>query len=88
MRYHGQAFEVSLPVQLTDFADGAGLPGLARDFHAAHEKLFAFSMDTELELVNLRAVALGKATSAACPTTAARRWQPDQGQAARPPNVG
>jgi len=61
VRYHGQAFEVSLPVQLSDFTDGGGLADLATTFHVAHEKLFAFRMDTELELVNLRAVALGKA---------------------------
>lgn len=61
VRYHGQAFEVSLPVNLADFTEGDGLISLARIFHGAHEKLFAFSMDTELELVNLRAVALGKA---------------------------
>lgn len=61
VRYHGQAFEVSLPVHVRDFTDGDGLVGLAMTFHAAHEKLFAFRMDTELELVNLRAIALGKA---------------------------
>jgi len=61
VRYHGQAFEVPLPVLQEDFAKGQGLQQLAAAFHAAHEKLFAFRMESELELVNLRAVALGKA---------------------------
>ncbi len=65
LRYAGQAFEVPLPVMQADFnAAGPGNPGLAAvdsAFHAAHQKLFTFSMDTETELVNLRAIALGKA---------------------------
>jgi N-methylhydantoinase A len=61
VRYHGQAFEVPLAVHQDDFANGQGLAQLADAFHAAHEKLFAFRMEAELELVNLRAVALGKA---------------------------
>jgi N-methylhydantoinase A len=40
---------------------GRGLAGLNAAFHAAHERLFTFSMDTETELVNLRAVARGAA---------------------------
>jgi N-methylhydantoinase A len=61
MRYSGQAFEVPLPVAMADFATGTGLAGLNATFHEAHKRLFTFSMDTETELVNLRAVALGKA---------------------------
>ncbi|KQP46246.1 hydantoinase/oxoprolinase family protein [Pseudorhodoferax sp. Leaf274] len=60
MRYAGQAFEVPLPVALDDFVAGTGLAGLNATFHDAHQRLFTFSMDTETELVNLRAVALGK----------------------------
>jgi len=60
MRYAGQAFEVPLPVTLDEFAAGTGLAGLNATFHEAHKRLFTFSMDTETELVNLRAVALGK----------------------------
>ena len=38
-----------------------GLSSLEADaFHEAHRRLFTFSMDTETELVNLRAIALGK----------------------------
>ncbi|MET0208822.1 MAG: hydantoinase/oxoprolinase family protein [Burkholderiaceae bacterium] len=60
LRYAGQAFEVPLPVTLADFEAGTGLAALEATFHDAHKRLFTFSMDTETELVNLRAVALGK----------------------------
>ena len=61
MRYAGQAFEVPLSINLDDFAAGNGLATLNAQFHDAHHRLFTFSMDSETELVNLRAVALGKA---------------------------
>ena len=60
VRYHGQAFEVPIAVELERFKAGAGMVDLADRFNAAHERLFTFSMETERELVNLRAVALGR----------------------------
>ncbi len=59
VRYHGQAFEVPMPVQLAGFGD-AGLARLADAFDEEHRRLFTFNMDAEHEFVNLRAVALGK----------------------------
>ncbi|MEM5383152.1 hydantoinase/oxoprolinase family protein [Paraburkholderia phymatum] len=61
VRYHGQAFEVSLPVSAELFQSGTGLADLAALFDLAHERQFGFRLDAERELVNLRAVALGKA---------------------------
>ena len=60
LRYAGQAFEVPIPILLADFEKPGGLAALAQAFHDAHRRLFTFSMDTETELVNLRAIALGK----------------------------
>jgi N-methylhydantoinase A len=60
VRYHGQAFEVPMLVELKAFADH-GLSKLATAFDEEHRRLFTFNMDAEHELVNLRAVALGKA---------------------------
>jgi N-methylhydantoinase A len=60
VRYHGQAFEVPMPVALDGFAEG-GLDRLAEAFDAEHHRLFTFTMDAEQELVNLRVVALGPA---------------------------
>ena len=59
VRYHGQAFEVSMPVQAQRFEAG-GLARLAAAFDAEHRRLFTFNMDAEHEFVNLRAVALGR----------------------------
>ena len=60
LRYAGQAFEVPVPITMTDFDRPGALAALADAFHEAHRRLFTFSMDTETELVNLRAIALGK----------------------------
>jgi N-methylhydantoinase A len=59
VRYHGQAFEVSMPVEAQGFEAG-GLARLAAAFDAEHRRLFTFNMDAEHEIVNLRAVALGR----------------------------
>jgi N-methylhydantoinase A len=58
VRYHGQAFEVPMPVTLENFGD-RGLSRLAEAFDEEHRRLFTFNMDAEHEFVNLRAVALG-----------------------------
>lgn len=58
VRYEGQAFEVPLSIS-PDVLKADGLAGVKARFDAEHERLFTFNMDTEHELVNLRAVALG-----------------------------
>lgn len=59
VRYHGQAFEVPMHVTLDSLKNG-GLARLAAAFDDEHRRLFTFNMDAEHELVNLRAVAMGK----------------------------
>ncbi|PXA87817.1 5-oxoprolinase [Caulobacter sp. D4A] len=59
VRYHGQAFEVPMHVTLDSLKNG-GLQRLAAAFDEEHRRLFTFNMDAEHELVNLRAVAMGK----------------------------
>ena len=66
VRYSGQAFEVTLPVTLADFA-GGGLARLAAAFDAEHERAFTFKLDTDRELVTLRATALGAASAIQAP---------------------
>jgi N-methylhydantoinase A len=56
VRYHGQGFEVPVEVDLDDFA----LDRVGREFDEIHEQLFTFALDAEHELVNLRAVVLGR----------------------------
>ncbi len=58
VRYDGQAFEVPLSID-PETLKADGLAGVQARFDAEHERLFTFNMDSEHELVNLRAVALG-----------------------------
>jgi N-methylhydantoinase A len=60
LRYSGQAFEVPMAVSLAQLREG-GLDALVARFDEEHRRLFTFNMDSEHELVNLRAVALGEA---------------------------
>ena len=59
VRYNGQAFEIPMTVDIKGFAKD-GLERLCADFDAEHKRMFTFNMDAEHEVVNLRAVALGK----------------------------
>ena len=59
VRYAGQAFEVPLTIN-PDVLRKDGIAGLLSRFDEEHLRLFTFNMDTPHEIVNLRAVALGK----------------------------
>ena len=60
VRYAGQAFEV--PLTITPLVlRRDGIQGILKRFNEEHLRLFTFNMDTPHEIVNLRAVALGKA---------------------------
>jgi len=61
VRYTGQAFEVPLEIKLEDFKAGNGLAKLMKVFDDEHKRLFTFNLDVAHEIVNMRAVALGKA---------------------------
>ena len=59
LRYAGQAFEVPMAIDRA-LLEGGGLEALTTRFDDEHRRLFTFNMDSEHELVNLRAVALGR----------------------------
>ena len=59
VRYAGQAFEVPLTIT-ADVLASDGIAGLVARFDEEHKRLFTFNMDTPHEIVNLRAVALGR----------------------------
>lgn len=59
VRYHGQGFEVPVEVEL----DGFSLAGVGQRFDDEHTRMFTFALDAEHELVNLRAVVLGRAAN-------------------------
>jgi N-methylhydantoinase A len=69
LRYAGQAFEVPMTIELADLESG-GLQQLADRFDEEHRRLFTFNMDAEHELVNLRAVAIGRALDLPSPELA------------------
>jgi N-methylhydantoinase A len=59
MRYHGQGYEIPVPLDLDEVRAG-DLAELDARFNALHEQLYGFRMpDTAAEIVNLRAVATG-----------------------------
>jgi N-methylhydantoinase A len=59
MRYHGQGYEIPVPLDPDEVRAG-NLAELDARFNALHEQLYGFRMpDTASEIVNLRAVATG-----------------------------
>jgi len=64
IRYAGQAFEIPLSVE----PEGLSIQKLITRFDTEHERLFTFNLDeTPHEIVNVRAVALGKSADVAPP---------------------
>lgn len=64
IRYAGQAFEIPLSVE----PEGLSIDSLITRFDTEHERLFTFNLDeTPHEIVNVRAVALGKSADVAPP---------------------
>ena len=62
LRYRGQSFELTIPV------DGRDLDGLAAGFHTAHEERYGYAQhDEQVELVNVRVRAEGVAPVAPLP---------------------
>lgn len=59
IRYHGQAFEIPMSIKVKGFSK-SGLEDMCDAFDEEHKRMFTFNMDAEHEIVNLRAVALGK----------------------------
>lgn len=60
VRYSGQAFEVPMEITIAELSE-EGIGWLTDRFDDEHRRLFTFNMDSEHEIVNLRAVALGQA---------------------------
>ncbi|OAO04053.1 5-oxoprolinase [Sphingomonadales bacterium EhC05] len=75
MRYAGQAFEIPLSVT----PDSLSIANIISRFDTEHERLFTFNLDeTPHEIVNVRAVALGKASDVAPPQLAKGDGDPGQ----------
>jgi N-methylhydantoinase A len=60
MRYHGQGYEIPVPLAVEEIRGGGGLGELEERFNGLHDQLYGFRMpNTASEIVNLRAVATG-----------------------------
>lgn len=60
LRYSGQGFEIPITVDISKFdGKGGGLEALSKAFDAEHQQLFSFLLETEHELVTIRATANG-----------------------------
>jgi len=59
VRYYRQGFELTVDVTLDDLGKN-GLTPLGANFDETHNRLYGFKLDTTHELVNLRAIGLGK----------------------------
>ena len=67
MRYKGQNYELSLPIDDADF-DGAACEDLARVFHGAHERAYGFSAESEtVQFVNTKVKAVAEYEKPALP---------------------
>ena len=62
VRYHGQGLMLTVDAELKSFAEN-GLKTVAKKFDEEHTQMFTFALDVEHEIVNLRAVVQGKATT-------------------------
>ncbi|MCZ6604581.1 MAG: hydantoinase/oxoprolinase family protein [Alphaproteobacteria bacterium] len=64
LRYHGQGLVLTVDVDIADLRN-QGLGMISGRFDQMHEQLFTFALDTEHELVNLRSIVQGQATTVA-----------------------
>ncbi len=72
MRYRGQNYELSLPLEDGDLG-AEDCEGLVATFHAAHKRSYGFHSETEtVEFVNLKVKALGLYDKPPLPTLAER----------------
>jgi N-methylhydantoinase A len=66
VRYFRQGYEIPIQVSLEDLTVN-GTEILKEAFDEIHEKIYGFKMDSEIEIVNLRAAAIGKVSSPGIP---------------------
>ena len=60
LRYHRQGYEFPVDIQLNWLENERGLNQMVEVFKKVHQQSFGFNIDHEIEVVNLRVVALGK----------------------------
>ena len=63
LRYSGQSMQLTLEVTLAEL-ERSGFDEVATRFDDAHRQLYTFALDTEKELINLRAIATSRSSFA------------------------
>jgi N-methylhydantoinase A len=59
VRYHRQGYEFPIPVDPSGFDSSSGMEKLVADFREVHERNYGFNIDSLIEIVNIRAIAVG-----------------------------
>jgi N-methylhydantoinase A len=66
LRYYRQGYEMPISVGEAEFA-GDLIPSLVEQFNAIHDRTYGFQLDSVVEVVNLRAVGIGRVTKIELP---------------------
>ena len=60
MRYYRQGYEFAIDVQPEWFKNQSGMERVVKRFKDVHQRNYAFNIDHEVEIVNVRAIAIGE----------------------------
>lgn len=61
MRYHGQSYELNIPIKRSEKMTAKQMEKVAKDFNKLHQEVYQYSSpDEEIEIVNIRLRAVGK----------------------------
>ena len=60
MRYYRQGYEFAIDVRPEWFKSPSGMKRVVEKFKEVHQRNYAFNIDYEVEIVNLRAIAIGE----------------------------
>jgi len=66
MRYYRQGYEMPIEVGEAEFQSDL-VPALVKRFNEAHDRAYGFMLDSTVEIVNLRAVGIGRVTKVELP---------------------
>jgi N-methylhydantoinase A len=66
LRYYRQGYEMPISVSEAEFT-GDLIPSLVEQFNAIHDRTYGFQLDSVVEVVNLRAVGIGRVTKIELP---------------------
>jgi N-methylhydantoinase A len=66
LRYYRQGYEIPISVNPSDIANN-GVSALVQRFNETHERFYGFQLDSPVEVVNVRAVGIGRVTKIELP---------------------